>query len=708
MFDKWQAPDRDSPTIEFNYGLEMTDQLKALLRMEGFDGYKEEAVKVRTGKEVSRPRRWHLMFERMGLLYRSNDKTHLTDLGKELVRASSANPRLDLARMALRTLSRYQLKNPVDEEGDFYPDGTDIHPYWAIWKACDELDGKLHWDELNRELMRVLHHADLPTVIERIREARKQPGYDPVAGGTAAAPLSARCYDNDSPPEGRTGEGQVRDQRTTPWFKRASFGEYLMSSPGSQGSGYWSIRPEFRPLIHQWLQSGPLPFRQFESKDAWYRFLSGEIPAPENRPLHNLSAEFSKDTKLAKLEIAPNLLLRFASSMLAKRFLILTGLAGSGKTKLGQAFARWLTQNPGWLDSAAQSKGKHSNPSVALVPVGADWTGNDNILGYPNGLDSTSYITRPALDVMIHAQAYPDLPHFLILDEMNLSHVERYFADLLSLIESKEALTLYCDKKGVDGRPENTRDLEPVLRLPQNLFIIGTVNVDETTYMFSPKVLDRANVIEFRISPGDMNAFLNAPLAPKLEDLDGKGFDAGFAVPFVNAARDDVPAVQSPVKERYESEMKLFFALLQDHGAEFGYRVAHEAARFLHHYHTLGQGKVWDPEADADEGKKGKWTEKDGAQRDWFDHAFDAIVIQKFLPKLHGSKVKLGSLLKKLYSASIHPHSEEQRSLETTLKPLVEPSRDVPKDARYPLTAEKIWRMWRQLNENGFTSFPEN
>ena len=114
MFDKWQAPDRDSPTIDLKYTVSMTEQLKALLSMEGYNGLSEDAVRDQTGYEVSRPRRWHLMFERMGLLYRINDQTKLTDLGRELLRANSIDPRLDLATKALVTLTRYQLKNPVD------------------------------------------------------------------------------------------------------------------------------------------------------------------------------------------------------------------------------------------------------------------------------------------------------------------------------------------------------------------------------------------------------------------------------------------------------------------------------------------------------------------------------------------------------------------------------------------------------------------
>lgn len=207
------------------------------------------------------------------------------------------------------------------------------------------------------------------------------------------------------------------------------------------------------------------------------------------------------------LHLSHDLLLRFTAALSAKRFLILSGLAGSGKTKLAQAFARWLTLAPEEGQLAA----------YALIPVGADWTGNDNILGYPDGLDATKYVTRPALD-LIQRAAQPEnsgYPHFLILDEMNLSHVERYFADLLSLIESGETTELYRPGVNVDGETQFRADVEPILRLPPNLFIIGTVNVDETTYMFSPKVLDRANVIEFRMARGELAAFLASHARPR-------------------------------------------------------------------------------------------------------------------------------------------------------------------------------------------------
>ena len=695
MLDKWQAPDRDSPSIELDYSFRMTDQLKTLLSMEGFDGLNEDAVKLRTGQDVSRPRRWHLMFERMGLLYRHNDQTQLTDLGREILRASESDPKLDLAKKALVTLSRYQLKNPVDEEGGAYPDDCDIHPYWAVWKACDELDGKLHWDELNREIMRVLRHTDLNAAIEKIRAARLQAGYDPVSGGTAAAPLLARCYDNETPPEGRSGDGQVRDQKTTPWFKRASLGEYLLASPGTQGNGYWSIRPEFRQLVHDWVSKGLPQFRRFPSKDEWYRYLSGQTANVPVRPIADMIGTIASDIIPAGLQSTSAPLLRFAAAVLSKRFVILTGLAGSGKTKLAQAFAHWLTPDPELIDPTIPAKGKNPNSFYRLVPVGADWTGNENILGYPDGLQAGSYVVKASLELILHAADHLDEPHFLILDEMNLSHVERYFADILSIIESDECLDLYAgdsEKPNTWRQSAAMRRVPPKLKqLPENLFIIGTVNVDETTYMFSPKVLDRANVIEFRMDAGELTGFLAHPAKPDLSKLDGKGVSFGKA--FVDAAKNPV-AVPADVKADYDAEMLLIFKMLQAHGAEFGYRTAYETARFIHFYKLLG-------------------NHTDGNTA-WFPGAYDCVVFQKLLPKLHGSRAKLGPVLKKLWFLCVNDaagrgadalKSAEEAARSTDKK--AEPSVIVPAGAPYPLSAEKIGRMWRQLMENGFGSFAE-
>lgn len=398
-----------------------------------------------------------------------------------------------------------------------------------------------------------------------------------------------------------------------------------------------------------------------------------------NTAILGLIDQFVLDCAASYLATNKEAPLRFTASCSSKRFLILTGLAGSGKTKLAQAFARWITP-PNGNDG-------ETNACYSIVPVGADWTGNENILGYPNGLDKETYISKPALDLIIHAGAHEDVPHFLILDEMNLSHVERYFADILSVIESEEGIQLY------DGaaRQANGNPIPNSVELPKNLFIIGTVNVDETTYMFSPKVLDRANVIEFRMDAGELEGFLGNPAKPELKNLDGKG--ASFGKAFVDAAKNPV-AVPADVKAAYDAEMLLLFKTLQGHGAEFGYRTAYETARFIHFYKLLGNH----PDGDTT----------------WFPGAFDRVVFQKLLPKLHGSRAKLGPVLKKLWFLCVNDavargvdalKAAEEAARSTDKK--AEPSVVVPAGAPYPLSAEKIGRMWRLLIENGFASFAE-
>jgi hypothetical protein len=381
---------------------------------------------------------------------------------------------------------------------------------------------------------------------------------------------------------------------------------------------------------------------------------------------------------------------RFASCLLSKRFLIAAGLAGSGKTKLAQAFARWITRN---------------KDCYKVVPVGADWTGNENILGYTNGLHPNEYFTKPALDLILHAQAddFKNDPHFLILDEMNLSHVERYFSDILSAIESDEKIHLHRDEKRTAGG----MDIDSEIELPKNLFIIGTVNIDETTHMFSPKVLDRANVIEFRMKDTELASFLENPAKPNLSELDGKGYEE-FGKAFVVAAKNsaDVP---EDVRLRFQCEMLLFFKVLQSHGSEFGYRVVHEAGRFVHFYEKIGE------KSDVDK---------------WFKDAFDCIVVQKFLPKLHGSESKLRGVLfslahlcadKRLWTGATLKDNEEQiDKLAEDAKSKADSSENSPtqvlakvldgevQKAHYPLSFEKIERMWRAAHENGFASFAES
>lgn len=164
-----------------------------------------------------------------------------------------------------------------------------------------------------------------------------------------------------------------------------------------------------------------------------------------------------------------------------KRFVLLSGLSGTGKTQILRHYARLYCQRQG-LDHD-----KHT----ALVAVAPDWRDPTGLLGYFNALHSEpTFQVEPALQLLLRAAAQPALPFFLLLDEMNLSRVERYFAPFLSAMETGERIALYAYDEEVNDVPSS-------ITWPDNLFIGGTVNMDETTHPFSDKVLDRAFTLEF-------------------------------------------------------------------------------------------------------------------------------------------------------------------------------------------------------------------
>lgn len=357
--------------------------------------------------------------------------------------------------------------------------------------------------------------------------------------------------------------------------------------------------------------------------------------------------------KKSGLLYSDDLIARFVISLMTKPFVILSGLAGSGKTQLALAFAKAMSE---------------TKEQYRVVPVGADWTNREPLLGYPNALEEGKYVLPETgvLQLLMKASDDPTHPYFLILDEMNLSYVERYFADFLSAMESHEMIPLW-DKESKDAGErvtENKIKVSSKVELPQNLFIIGTINVDETTYMFSPKVLDRANVIEFKIDEEDMLLYLDKAVHVDVESVSGSL--SSMAVNFVELSKN-------PVKTGFDDSKDVllkFFNKLKSVNAEFGYRSASEIGRFIALSRSL---KTLDDEK-----------------------AVDAAIVQKLLPKLHGSRKKLCPVLSALWAFCM-PETEVG----------IEKAVEVPVSTKYPLAADKILRMYRSATDNGFTSFAE-
>ena len=355
---------------------------------------------------------------------------------------------------------------------------------------------------------------------------------------------------------------------------------------------------------------------------------------------------FIDSLSVANLSLSFSLPYRFISALQTKPFVILTGLSGSGKTKLAEAFSLWISESP---------------EQYQMVSVGADWTNREPLLGFPNALEPGKYVKPDTgvLDLLLRARDDETRPYFLILDEMNMSHVERYFADFLSAMESIEGeITLYPD-----GDEWIECNVPEKLKLPKNLFIIGTVNIDETTYMFSPKVLDRANVIEFRVSKNEMEKYFEDSQQLDMSLLVNNGASMGRS--FVEAAISDIE-----LKDNLGDKFIPFFEELQKIGSEFGYRTASEIGRFVAIYTAITDGKM-SP-----------------------DEIIDAAVMQKLLPKVHGSRNKIEKILVTLGKLCIKDSSEEPFSAETI-------------NIKYPLSHEKLERMYMRVLSDGFTSFAE-
>lgn len=167
-----------------------------------------------------------------------------------------------------------------------------------------------------------------------------------------------------------------------------------------------------------------------------------------------------------------------------RHFAILAGLSGSGKTQLALKYAQALsTHHP----APASDEDKKT---WFVQPVLPGWYDPSALLGYINPLRPESYTRTPLLNFLLEAANSPEIPFVVILDEMNLSHPEHYFAPFLSAMESGTQLMLHSEGDMFDGVPAR-------LRYPTNVAFIGTLNMDETTLSLSDKVLDRAWTMEF-------------------------------------------------------------------------------------------------------------------------------------------------------------------------------------------------------------------
>ncbi|WCN36195.1 McrB family protein [Aneurinibacillus uraniidurans] len=191
-----------------------------------------------------------------------------------------------------------------------------------------------------------------------------------------------------------------------------------------------------------------------------------------------------------------------------KHFVILNGISGTGKTQLCRLYANAVYG----LDYEAE------NPYLCVIPVRPDWMESTALFGYYSSFEKR-YVVTEFLEIVLRALKEREKPHFVILDEMNLARVEYYLSDYLSAVESRKPICLHSQ--------DNVADVPKTIEIPPNLYVIGTINVDETTHSISDKVLDRAFVMT--LSDVDFQRFWGS-LENDIQDVLDREFEMLLSV----------------------------------------------------------------------------------------------------------------------------------------------------------------------------------
>jgi hypothetical protein len=432
-----------------------------------------------------------------------------------------------------------------------------------------------------------------------------------------------------------------------------------------------------------------------------YERLWGSPPPPDTDP------PLVRYFKAKGFQFTEEQVVAFYAALKTKGFMILSGLSGTGKTKLAQLFAELLCP----CEKCQKGEGHNvcDKCTHLFLSVRPDWRDSKALLGYYNPL-TERYESTPLREFLLRAAKDYDQnksnaqPYFVILDEMNLAHVEYYFADFLSVLESG---------RDEEGWTKESLRLERIgnLPLPPNLYIVGTVNIDETTYMFSPKVLDRAFTLEFRevdfgnYPPKGTDKNWTPEQTEELRQNILKDLRIGGKFCAVVADKDEVKKALQDLGDK-KTDLGELNDTLQPYDLHFGYRVLDEIALFVQNAKNA-------PDV------VGRLNE---------DEALDYAVLMKVLPKFHGPRQKLEKALWEVLNWCLQSPLDNkeqdkrdelpQRVWECITGKKEQPSGEgiadqlekwagISEKFRYANTAKKVLQMLRQLYETGFASFAQ-
>ena len=375
----------------------------------------------------------------------------------------------------------------------------------------------------------------------------------------------------------------------------------------------------------------------------------------------------------------------YITAIKSKPFLLLAGISGTGKSRIVRELARAC-----W-DVDSEEYKAHKPKNFEMVQVKPNWHDSSELIGYVSRIDGVRYVVGPFLKFMVKAIQDPNTPYFLCLDEMNLAPVEQYFAEFLSVVESRKVdkdgnvVTdplvdyssteeykslidqLFCDD--AERKAYLTEVGGKRLTIPQNLIVVGTVNMDETTFSFSRKVLDRAMTIEMN------EVDLMAGLTNRHEKIGKIEFDdiIGKAVEGV-----DVYAAHEGVCKKAIEYLESINATLDKTPFKVAYRTRNELLLYV--VNNLS------------------WKTDDELEDFVIARALDEITCMKILTRIEGDETKVSAnFLDNLGNAI-------KSGLVEIDKDLLQANKSHKGDAYQPISLDKLEEM-KERQKSGYTSF---
>ena len=402
-----------------------------------------------------------------------------------------------------------------------------------------------------------------------------------------------------------------------------------------------------------------------KTSDTNYKIFNALLNERDRHFLLCTDEESNDNPNTSEVKVSKDVL-SYLSAIRTKPFLLLAGISGTGKSRIVKEMAYASCPDEGDL-----RKDKTSPGNYCLVEVKPNWNDSTELLGYETVLDGGNYHLTKFVKFLIKAMQHENVPFFVCLDEMNLAAVEQYFAEFLSILESrkdvdgtikseplipaaifekyqqklhKELFPTKDSSNTSTGAGCYTTDegtavylhrtyaklMEEGLRIPRNLIVVGTVNMDDTTYQFSRKVIDRAMTIEMNeVNLNDMFDIEKPDALSYREDVVDKGW---FFAPFAQS-NNVLQQMNNDERELLAKKIKATIgqtdadgtttpgsleAILGKTPFRIAYRVVNE---LILHFYALRC-----------------WENKDTEFEELYNKALDNILMMKVLPRIEGNE----------------------------------------------------------------------